>query len=326
MTINHPLYGRFNITEPVLIDLINSPALRRLKRISQHGCWQFYRFGPEKFNRFEHSLGVLLLLRKFGAPIEEQIAGLLHDVSHTAFSHVGDRLFGRELTQDYQDSKLAKAFDLQGINKILKKHGFKPEVILDFSKFNLLETELPDLCADRLDYTFQDPAEKKINGAAAKKLLKKLRVYKNRFVFADRASAEGFGRLYLKLNQLVWCNPKQVTLFVLLAQALKIGLEKNIISKKDLFTDDQTVRNKLQAAKNPEIAEKFRLMKNLRIKIVPKNQVLGCSKTKIRIVDPGFLKNGKLIRLSAIDQDYKNKIAAFKKWAKNGFCVKILNK
>lgn len=324
MIINHPLYGRFNITEPVLIDLLKSPALARLKKINQHGCWQFSRLCPGRFNRFQHSLGVFLLLRRFGADLNEQIAGLLHDVSHTAFSHVGDRVFGREQIQDYQDSKLEKAFALQGINKILLKRKIKPATILDFSKFTLLETELPDLCADRLDYTFQDPVVKTLIKNPGKELLKKLVIYQNQFVFADKNSAKKFSRAYLKLNQLVWCNPTQVTLFYLLAGAVKIGLKKNIIGKIDLFTNDRLVTQKLKAAKNPEILEKFRLMKDLKIKIVPKNQALTCLKTKIRTVNPNFLSNGKLIRLSTVDKDYKNKITRFKNWAKHGFCVKIL--
>ena len=41
---------------------------------------------------FEHSLGVYLLLRRLGADRREQVAGLLHDISHTAFSHAVDFL------------------------------------------------------------------------------------------------------------------------------------------------------------------------------------------------------------------------------------------
>ena len=155
--INHKIYGNYTITEPVLIELINSKSLQRLKEICNGGAWFFHYTYKKQFTRYDHSIGVMLLLRKFNATLEEQIAGLLHDISHTAFSHVADFVFGRLQEHDYQDSKLEKAFQVQGINKILRKHKINPKFILNEKNFSLLERNLPTLCADRLDYTFQDP-------------------------------------------------------------------------------------------------------------------------------------------------------------------------
>ena len=124
LIIKHKIYGQVKITEPVLIELIKSPALQRLKKIEQHGTWQLHKDYKQSyyFSRYTHSIGVMLLLRKFNASVEEQLHGLLHDVSHTVFSHVADFLFGDDPSKhDYQDNRLDKAFELQGINKILKK-------------------------------------------------------------------------------------------------------------------------------------------------------------------------------------------------------------
>ena len=52
--------------------------------------------------RLEHSLGVYLLLTRLGAGRRERVAGLLHDVSHTAFSHAVDFLFASE-EQDHHE-------------------------------------------------------------------------------------------------------------------------------------------------------------------------------------------------------------------------------
>src|SRR3989338_3104441 len=121
LKISDKIYGRFTVTEPVLIELIKSKPLRRLKGIDNRGAWAFHYSSPGSLSRYDHSLGVMLLLKKFCADPEEQIAGLLHDVSHTAFSHVADFVFNSNyLRHDYQDKKLAQAFELQGINKILK--------------------------------------------------------------------------------------------------------------------------------------------------------------------------------------------------------------
>ncbi|MDR3559265.1 MAG: hypothetical protein P4L58_02590, partial [Candidatus Pacebacteria bacterium] len=98
-------YGQVEITEPVILDLLNSPELQRLKEISQAGYYEPYYPGTNH-SRYEHSLGDCLLLNKFGATIEEQIAGLIHDVSHSAFSHAVDyALFeGSEKEHNHQDN------------------------------------------------------------------------------------------------------------------------------------------------------------------------------------------------------------------------------
>ncbi len=87
------VYGRTEIFEPIILELLASPALQRLKGVDQFGYLPGYAIVPAggfpggPVSRFEHSVGVYLLLRKYGAPLEEQIAGLLHDVSHAVFSH-----------------------------------------------------------------------------------------------------------------------------------------------------------------------------------------------------------------------------------------------
>src|SRR3989344_4030056 len=102
MTISDPLYGQVEISERVLIDLIKTPAFLRLKNITQAGVPQQYN-SLKVYSRYEHSIGAMLLLRKLGADLEEQVAGLLHDISHLAFSHVADWLFGSYHNEDYQD-------------------------------------------------------------------------------------------------------------------------------------------------------------------------------------------------------------------------------
>ena len=47
----------------------------------------------QPITRYEHSVGVMLLARRVGGGLREQVAALLHDVSHTAFSHVIDHVF-----------------------------------------------------------------------------------------------------------------------------------------------------------------------------------------------------------------------------------------
>ena len=92
MNINDKVYGEITIDEPVLLELIQSKPIQRLKGINQAGASQ-YALKHKTISRYEHSVGVMILLKKLNASVEEQIAGLLHDIPHTAFSHVIDFAF-----------------------------------------------------------------------------------------------------------------------------------------------------------------------------------------------------------------------------------------
>jgi len=94
------------------------------------------------FNRFEHSVGVYLLLRKYRASLQEQVAGLLHDISHTAFSHIIDYVFGRETTHDDHEKFYKEILSSSEILAILDKYGLDINAIADLEKFNLLEKEM----------------------------------------------------------------------------------------------------------------------------------------------------------------------------------------
>jgi len=84
MIVNDKLYAKVEITSPVLLELIKSKSMQRLKKIAQHGIPnKYYHYAGG--NRFDHCVGVMLLLKRLGTTEEEQVAGLLHDVSHTAF-------------------------------------------------------------------------------------------------------------------------------------------------------------------------------------------------------------------------------------------------
>ncbi len=108
------VYGEFEITKPVILELINSQSLQRLKDIDQAGYRSLWvkpdvEVGEYDHSRFAHSLGVYLLLRKYDTQLEEQIAGLIHDVSHSAFSHCIDYVLdsGSETEHNHQDNLFA---------------------------------------------------------------------------------------------------------------------------------------------------------------------------------------------------------------------------
>ena len=147
---------------------VKQSTVKRLKHINQYGIIQLVDSGGhnnESYTRYDHSLGVFYLLNYFGASFKEQISGLLHDVSHTAFSHVSDYFFSTDSAgnRHYHDSLFTAFLQKHGIAQILKAYDLTPEdVASENPHFTMLERELPDLCADRLDYICRVQPEGKL--------------------------------------------------------------------------------------------------------------------------------------------------------------------
>src|SRR6476661_8398010 len=122
MRWNDRVYGDVSIDDPRLLALIDCPTFRRLEGIRQAGPSAF-AFPFKTVTRYEHSLGVYVLLRRLGAGRREQVAGLLHDISHTAFSHAVDFVIASD-EQDHHESLKPVLLDRGDIAAALARLGF----------------------------------------------------------------------------------------------------------------------------------------------------------------------------------------------------------
>ena len=242
------VYGKIEINEPVLLELINSPSVQRLKGVG-HGAYFSKYFPYKEPSRFDHCLGVMVLLKKFGASIEEQVAGLIHDVSHTAFGHIIDFILGSGHLQNFQDNRHEEFIRRSGIPTILQKHGVDFNSILEEKNFPLLENKLPDICADRIDYslrwlTYYPPA-KDFAQEFIKIFLSSLRVNGNKWVITDLKTAKKFVNIFSQLNLEIWAGPSTAVMTVTLANLLKYSIEKHYITMKDLDLTESDVESKI---------------------------------------------------------------------------------
>ncbi len=314
MKLTDDLYGEVVITEPILIELIQSPALQRLKKINQLGLPPGY-YHLKSFSRYEHSLGVMLFLRRFNVSLEEQVAGLLHDVSHTAFSHIVDWLFGDPSIQDHQDKALHQIMVESGIDTILARYGFKAETISQTEHYPVLENNLPDLCADRLDYSLREyylwDARPVVDQTLAS-----LRLVDNRLVFDTVDAARAYALYYLDCQRQNWGSREAMLRYELMARLLKKAVERNVIILADFQTDDQTVLDRLWTSGDAElIADLTELRDWPRQQLLDKYADLSL-RYKNRYVDPLVLvgqgdgqgsdkiNNQVVARLSQLDPDF----------------------
>ena len=311
MSINYSdkVYGKIKITEPVVLDLMNCESMKRLKGIDQVGYSKPFFHYPRR-TRFEHSVGVYLLLKKYNTPIEEQVSGLIHDISHSAFSHAIDYIMkGDTKYQSYQDNIFDEYIIKTEIPKILKKYNHKLDYLLDDANFPLKENNLPNLCADRIDYVLRDAigvGELK----DASYFIDNLIVENKTWIFKNFSSAKKFAKLFQRMNTYYYSSFIVAIMYKTLGDYFIYALDKKYISLEDLYTTDEIVLRKVSKYHKKDSRLKF-LSDRMNNKIKCKNNTKGYESIvycKSRMIDPSCIYKGKIKRLSEIESKWKKVI------------------
>ena len=174
-TYHDPLHHGINLNshdpaEGLVMELIDSPAFQRLRRIRQLGP-AFLTFHGAESSRFTHSLGVFHIARKAFKKLEEidnnltsqrglvYAASLLHDLGHGPLSHTGEEIFG--IKHEKISAKLIESES--SIKQPLEKYqkGLSKEVADLFSQKNNSSKIVKSIISsqldcDRLDYLLRD--------------------------------------------------------------------------------------------------------------------------------------------------------------------------
>ncbi|WP_137791217.1 HD domain-containing protein [Bacillus sp. E(2018)] len=315
------IYGSFEV-EPVLQDLILSKPVQRLKGIHQGGA--SYLVNKEwNVSRYEHSVGVMLLIRKLGGTLQEQIAGLLHDVSHTAFSHVIDFVLDNE-SEDFHEEIFEETIMDSEIPSILKQHGFSIEEIMQ-GDHSLLEQPLPLLCADRIDYTLRDLYRYGyLSKLEIDRFIKKLCVSRGLICIEGTRQAEWFVEAYYKEVLDFFMNPLNVYGYDRLTKLLKEALELDVITLSDFKLTDEEVLQKVRTSNKSSLVARYEgLIKPV---MLQENEIEFDIhlKGKPRLIDPTVIIEGKLVEGSNISHKIKEMNTKAKKRAEKGSYIKVL--
>ncbi|EPC8410241.1 HD domain-containing protein [Bacillus thuringiensis] len=323
MIISDVLYGEFEV-DAVLEELILSKPMQRLKGIHQAGASYLMN---EKWNvtRFEHSVGVMLLVKKLGGSVEEQIAGLLHDVSHTAFSHVIDYVFDNE-DESYHEEIFSSVVKNSEIPAILVRHGYNYEdILLDDSKWTLLERSAPELCADRVDYTLRDMyTYGYVSLEEVHSFLEDVIAVDGKMVVQSVEIAEWFTETYYKEVIDFFMEPMNIYGNDMLAKTLKVALHKRIIHADDFLLEDEELISKLQQCNDPEVeALLSKVHRNVKVK-EDRNDFDLHQKNKVRLIDPPLLREGKIVQSSVVSENIRQMSDIAYEKAVRGMYVKLI--
>lgn len=325
------VYGILKIQDPLVFDLICSAPFQRLKEVHQYGVVHFIQ-PTEPYSRFDHSIGVYWLLKKAGVSREEQIAGLLHDVSHTVFSHVGDYVFqDTNGAGSYQDDIHIWFLKESGLNEILQKHGLSAERIYHRNpEFTALDQPLPNLCADRLEYNIQGGL---LRGLIAKEdfdlIVEKIVFENGAWVINNLQLARKLGACSLIMTETLWGAAWEALAYRFTADALRKAFEIGIVTFDEFhFSTDSLVWNKLAASTDERIAERVHLMQNIHdiFYLTELGQEDLLIRLKFRGVDPLVLHEGQIMPLTQASPEYYTEYQRVKEVMARGWPVKFQTK
>ena len=317
------IYGEFEIDD-VLIDLINCSAVQRLKNIHQVGAT--YLVNKDlNVTRFEHSVGVMLLIKMLGGSLKEQIAGLLHDVSHTAFSHVIDFVLDNN-EEDYHEIIFNEVIMNSEIPNILKKYGYNyKDILMDDEKWTILERKAPKLCADRVDYTLRDMYRYGYTDKSEVDLfVKDMCVVNGEIVVKSMDKAKWFLDLYYKEVVDFFMSPLNAYAYDKLSKAIKIAITTEELHMKDILKTDIEVIDILKKSKNNDLLNLVNSL-NSDIKVrINENKYDIHIKGKVRLIDPSVYINNKVFVLSDLDYNVNEINNRVKNIINKGVYVEIL--
>lgn len=324
MIISDVLYGEFEVDQ-VVEELILSKSMQRLKGIHQAGASYLMN---EKWNvtRFDHSVGVMLLVKKLGGSVKEQIASLLHDVSHTAFSHVIDYVFDNE-DESYHEEIFSSVVKNSEIPAILAKYGYNYEdILLDDSKWTLLERSAPELCADRVDYTLRDMyTYGYVSLEEVHSFLEDVIAVEGKMVLQNIQIAEWFTETYYKEVIDFFMEPMNIYGNDMLAKTLKVALHKRIIHTDDFLLEDEELISKLQQCNDPEVeALLSKIHPNIKVK-EDRNDYDLHQKNKVRLIDPLLLREEEVIHSSVVSENIRQMSDIAYEKAVRGMYVKVIS-
>ena len=177
--IYDPLYGYISI-EDYLLEIIDTAEFQRLRDIKQLGC-AYIIFPSAVHTRFEHSLGVSHLSGIFIKTIKKKhpeleisdddirrikIAGLIHDLGHSCYSHFFDHHFLADLKNPLKDHEKRSIHILKYIKNKYNLRLSEEDIteiekmimpnISDGFKYQIVSNEKNGYDTDKLDYLNRD--------------------------------------------------------------------------------------------------------------------------------------------------------------------------
>ena len=239
-----------------LRDFMETPPLARLRDVGMNcGCeytdFPLYRH-TKPYSRFDHSVGVALILWHFTGSPRQTVAGLLHDVATPVFAHVVDFLNGDHLRQESTEARTSAVIrQSPELLALLKREHLTVEDVADYHRYPLADNPSPQLSADRLEYTLGNlwhygflPLDQlaAFYGDLAVGGDEQCR---QELAFQTPETASAFTRASLETSR-VYVSDEDRFAMQALADLLRDALARGILTTEDLYTTEPAVIARLR--------------------------------------------------------------------------------
>lgn len=247
-----PLYGNIKVEFHLIMDLINSKEVQRLRRIRQLSGVSLV-FHTAEHSRFPHSLGTYEMARRVlvnNSSISSSLSeyeqmvllttALLHDIGHGPFSHAFENIF--DLPHELMTIKLIQS-EKTDVNKVLNKHN-KNLIndicdVLSYKHKNHIISSLisSQIDVDRMDYLSRDShaTGAKYGLIDYERLIRIMDVKDNKLVFKAKGSytIESYLMSRYHMYWQVYYHPT--------ARSYEVILEAIYLRLKDLQKDNYCI-------------------------------------------------------------------------------------
>ncbi len=318
--MSEKLYSIYHQEIPsFLLPFLESPEMKRIDHVGMH-CGMEYTSFPfykdfKKYSRYEHSLGVALIVYHFTSSEKMSLSGLFHDIATPSFAHVIDFLNGDHEKQESTEEKtLSILFGSKVILSELKKINISLNEVSDYHIYPIADNDSPKLSSDRLEYTLHNFYNYDLATLdEIKEMYDDLCICKNEegedeISFQTESLAKKFALLTLKNGQ-IYVTKEDRFAMEYLAQLIKKAIQRKVLSEDDLYTTEENVIEKLN---QDEISKQdflsFRNLKRVRLEEKPSNEYSYQIHAKKRYIDPLVKDKG---RISSLDPEVKKEIQSF---------------
>ncbi len=303
-----------------LLDAAETDIMQRLRNVGMNCGCEYTSFPRFKsiggYSRFDHSLGVALIVWRFTHDKAQTLAGLLHDVSTPTFAHVIDFLRGDHLTQEATEDGTALIIEgAAEMQKILRENGLCTDDVCDYHRYPVADNDAPRLSADRLEYSLGNMLNYGIRGISdAAEYFRDLTLTENEdgeteLAFTHYDAAAGFAEAALECSK-IYVSDEDRYAMQSLAELVGSAVRGGVISENDLYGTEPELIEKL--LKNPEYAERwnaFCAMSKMSVSTHDEGGAWRKIFAKKRCIDPLVAGLG---RVSLLDGAFGKKLCDFR--------------